>query len=262
MSYIEKTARKLFPILNELKKRMVPEKKRITSSSQNNRRRSTHAQPKKMGNASVLTLDAVEDDIDSNEDQLLIELSSDRQINSGKNNTDMKNILGYLNQGEWTSKLSIGSIMQLQPYKLKDLIEQGQNELELTRESFIQKVSGLAVAYFCYSTEIRFIIQMKEDASFDTPSKQKESEFWHAKSLELACTFLPGECPLLNHINLSYQKHFAPVKTTILEDAQQEDDLMVIKPLNGVDNSKVQPIIRRLTNVQVAITPFALTPIN
>ena len=76
-----------------------------------------------MGNASVLTLDAVEDGLDSNEDQLLIELSSDRQINSGKNNTDMKNILGYLNQGEWTSKLSIGSIMQLQPYKLKDLIE-------------------------------------------------------------------------------------------------------------------------------------------
>lgn len=108
---------------------------------------------------------------------------------------------------------------------MKDLIEQGQNELELTRDSFIRKVSSLAVAYFCYSTEIRFIIQMKEDLSFDTPEKQKESEFWHAKSLELACTFLPGECPLLNHINLSYQKHFAPVKTTILEDQEQEDDL-------------------------------------
>ena len=41
MSYIEKTARKLFPILNELKKRMVPEKKRISSSvSQINRKRS------------------------------------------------------------------------------------------------------------------------------------------------------------------------------------------------------------------------------
>ena len=37
---------------------------------------------------------------------------------------------------------------------------------------------------------------------------------------------------------------------------------MVIKPLNGVDNTKVQPIIRRLSNVQVAITPFQLTPIN
>jgi hypothetical protein len=30
-----------------------------------------------------------------------------------KQNIDLKNILGYLNQGEWTSKLSIGSIMQL-----------------------------------------------------------------------------------------------------------------------------------------------------
>jgi len=49
------------------------------------------------------------------------------------------------------------------------LIEEGQNELELTRESFIQKVSNLAVSYFCYSTEIRFIVQMKEDMSFDTP---------------------------------------------------------------------------------------------
>ena len=63
MSYIEKTARKLFPILNELKKRMVPEKKRISSSaSQLNRKRSGN-QPKKYGNASVLTLDAVDDEI-------------------------------------------------------------------------------------------------------------------------------------------------------------------------------------------------------
>jgi hypothetical protein len=94
--------------------------------------------------------------------------------------------------------------MQLQPFSLKDLLEQGKNELELTRDSFIGKVSFLAVSYFCYSTEIRFILQMKEDPSYDPTTKQKESEFWHAKSLEIACTFLPGECPLLNHINLSY----------------------------------------------------------
>ena len=42
---------------------------------------------------------------------------------------------------------------------------------------------------------------MKEDPSFDAIEKQKESEFWHANSLEIACSFLPGECPLLNHIN-------------------------------------------------------------
>jgi hypothetical protein len=116
----------------------------------------------------------------------------------------MKNILGYLNQGENLQTLSIGNIMQLQAFKLKDLVEEGKNELELTRESFIMKLSHMAVSYFCYSTEIRFILQMKEDPSFETNDKNKESEFWHAKSLELACSFLPGECPLLNHINLSY----------------------------------------------------------
>ncbi len=59
---------------------------------------------------------------------------------------------------------------------------------------------------------------MKEDPTYDPALKGKESEYWHAKSLEIACSFLPGECPLLNHINLSYNKHFAPVKNTIVED--------------------------------------------
>ena len=81
----------------------------------------------------------------------------------GKQGFDMKNILGYLNQGENLTTLSIGNIMQLQAFRLKDLVEEGKNELELTRESFITKVSHLAVSYFCYSTEIRFIIQMKQD---------------------------------------------------------------------------------------------------
>ena len=57
-----------------------------------------------------MTLDNVEDQ--DSDDQLLIDLSSDR-TGVGKQVTDMKNILGYLNQGEWTNKLSIGSIMQL-----------------------------------------------------------------------------------------------------------------------------------------------------
>jgi len=122
MSYIEKTARKLYPILIELKKRMIPEKKRNPSTKQLKQSR---------GNNSVMTIDPADDESDS--DQLVLDLKTDR----GKSAIDLKNILGYLNQGEWTSKLSIGSIMQLQPYKIKELIEQGQNEMQLTRESFI-----------------------------------------------------------------------------------------------------------------------------
>ena len=86
MSYIEKTARKLYPILSELKKKMIPEKKRLNPDK------------------SI---------IDEDSEDLLIDLKTDRAPTGVTKNqaTDMKNILGYLNQGEWTSKLSIGSIM-------------------------------------------------------------------------------------------------------------------------------------------------------
>ena len=57
-------------------------------------------------------------------------------------------------------------------------------------------------------------------------------------------------------------KHFAPVKTTIKENEKQEDNLIVIKPLNGVDNTKFQPIIRLLDNIKIAITPYQLTPLH
>mgnify|MGYP006967596020 CR=1 FL=1 len=77
------------------------------------------------------------------------------------------------------------------------------------------------MGYFCISTEIRFIIQLKDEidkipGGFDIAFRNKESEYWHAKSLEIACCFLPSDCPLLNHVLLSYQKHHAPSSVTIV----------------------------------------------
>lgn len=135
MSFIERTARKLQPILKELKKKMIPEKGL-----------------KDENGVSRTILESEKEDFASEQE------FENMGGNQRKQPIDMKNILGYLNQGEWTQTLSIGSIMQLQPFSLKELLEQGKNELELTRDSFIAKVSFLAVSYFCYSTEIRFIL--------------------------------------------------------------------------------------------------------
>jgi len=74
MSYIEKTARKLYPILVELKKRMVPEKKNPKNARQS-------ANKGTGANSSALTLDHDDEDSD---DQLLIDLSSERAGNGGK----------------------------------------------------------------------------------------------------------------------------------------------------------------------------------
>jgi hypothetical protein len=119
---------------------------------------------------------------------------------------DMRSVLGFLNQSEWISNLNIGNIMQIQPFCMKDFLGVNRDEHELARDSFLEKLSILTVSYFCMSTEMRFLLQlrgsyMKEEIK---KGKELESEYWHAKALEISCTFLPSECPLLNHILLSY----------------------------------------------------------
>ncbi len=160
---------------------------------------------------------------------------------------DMRSVLGFLNQNQWINDLNIGNIMQLQAVTMTDLLSCSRNELELSRDSFLQKISLTVVAYFCVSTEMRFLMQSRQIGSSPSPLKpqrEQESEYWHAKSLEIACTFLPSECPLLNHILLSYQKHHAPSNQVIKEDEEQADVLNVVRPLNGIESSKYCPIIR------------------
>ena len=154
--------------------------------------------------------------------------------------------------------------MQIAPVKLDDLYQIRRNEECLTRENFLEVISFLIVGYFCASTEIRFIIQLKDEInkfeSFKIDQKTKESELWHTVSLEIACSFLPSDCPLLNHILLSYQKHHSPSQTAIPEDKVTDEKLRVIKPLYGIDNSKFQPIIRELMDVHIDLDLSKIKP--
>ena len=77
----------------------------------------------------------------------------------------MRHILGFLNQSEWVQNLNIGNIMQISPLKLEDIYQLRRNEEVLSRDSFLEVISFLIVGYFCASTEIRFIIQLKDEIS-------------------------------------------------------------------------------------------------
>lgn len=98
--------------------------------------------------------------------------------------------------------------MQIAPIRHEEISQVRINEECLSRDSFLEVISFLIVGYFCASTEIRFIIQLKDEISkfkdFSLDKKSKESELWHTLSLDIACSFLPSDCPLLNHILLSY----------------------------------------------------------
>lgn len=154
--------------------------------------------------------------------------------------------------------------MQIAPLKQEEMTALRRNEEMLSRESFLDIISFLIVGYFCASTEIRFIIQLKDEISkfehFSVEGRTQESELWHTMSLDIACSFLPSDCPLLNHILLSYQKHHAPSQTKIPENAALEERLRVIKPQTGIDNSKFHPIIRVLSHIKVDLPLAKMEP--
>jgi hypothetical protein len=123
---------------------------------------------------------------------------------------------------------------------MRDFLTFNRNEHQLSRESFLEKLQLLVVSYFCVSTELRFIIQSRSGFMKSDVKKEKEleQEYWHVKALDIACAFLPSECPLFNHILLSYQKHHDPTMAPIDEDKEVEDNLVVLRPLKGIENSK------------------------
>ena len=125
---------------------------------------------------------------------------------------NMKVLLGYLNQSEWLYLLNIGNIMQITPLTIHDLYSNQKIDVELSRDSILEKITFLAISYFCVSTELRFLVSSKEKLSFDPVYVKAESEFWHGKALEISCGFLPSESPLVTLILSSYQKHHAPVQ--------------------------------------------------
>ncbi len=59
----------------------------------------------------------------------------------------MKAILGYLNQGEWLYLLNIGNIMQITPMTVHDLYTNTSFEVELTRDSILEKVRTIFMFY-------------------------------------------------------------------------------------------------------------------
>lgn len=103
---------------------------------------------------------------------------------------------------------------------------------------------------------------MKQDEGNNDPvAKRRESEFFHGKALDIAAGFLPSECPLVNHILMSYQKHHAPSQQVIQEGEEYEEDLKIIRPLQGIESNKHQPIVRANHNLNISIVPINTTPV-
>ena len=179
---LERTALRVYPIIKEIQNRMVKHKELTGGNGANG-----HTADLQKGNTSLKQISASE----------LASLHENQPLN-------MKVLLGYLNQSEWLYLLNIGNIMQITPLTIHDLYSNQKIDVELSRDSILEKITFLAISYFCVSTELRFLVSSKEKLSFDPVYVKAESEFWHGKALEISCGFLPSESPLVTHILSSY----------------------------------------------------------
>jgi hypothetical protein len=172
------------------------------------------------------------------------------------NKIDMKNVLGFMNQNLYHDYMNITNIMKLKRLDFRDVYGNRSPDLILTRENLVERFILLIASYFCIGTELRFLKQMNTDG-FDT----QDAEFWHGKAVELAVNFLPSNAPLVKHIVSSYQKHHSPWNDKIPEDNEVEEDVEIFKAQNGVFNSKLSPVIKKVTQTTIKLTVLDI-PIN
>eukprot|EP00826_Nyctotherus_ovalis_P030352 TRINITY_DN2422_c0_g1_i5.p2 TRINITY_DN2422_c0_g1~~TRINITY_DN2422_c0_g1_i5.p2 ORF type:complete len:140 (-),score=30.19 TRINITY_DN2422_c0_g1_i5:546-965(-) len=122
-----------------------------------------------------------------------------------------RNALGLKQAEDWIYSVNIGNVMTISPLKLQDLAISPEIAHEVSKDALYEKLIMVAIAYFSIAVEYRFM-HAGEGASL----YQWEAKYWHRAAVEVACTFLPSKCPLVEHIVSSYEKHNPLIDAAVL----------------------------------------------
>ena len=110
-------------------------------------------------------------------------------ISNKETKISTRNILGIIKNDDWLNLFNIGNIMFLYAMSYDDLDLDSDPKYELLRDAIIEKILMLTVAFFSIANELRFI-----------NNKNDNGAYYHSKSVEIACSFLPCTCPIVKHI--------------------------------------------------------------
>lgn len=72
----------------------------------------------------------------------------------------MRNSLGVVKSEDWIFRLSIANILELSYLPISELNGSGlklESYLEVDKDSMLEKIVLMSVAYFCIATEMRFL---------------------------------------------------------------------------------------------------------
>ncbi len=95
--------------------------------------------------------------------RLKISFHSEEEINSLKQNSSYKmsvrNVLGLRHSDDWIFNLNIGNVMHLSLMGAEELNAKLETTHELGKDSMLEKIVLVSVAFFCIGTEMRFLMQ-------------------------------------------------------------------------------------------------------
>ncbi|KAM3140179.1 hypothetical protein pb186bvf_007732 [Paramecium bursaria] len=127
---------------------------------------------------------------------------------------EQRSLIGLLNENEWIEKFNIGTIMQLKPKQYQDICLEGEYLYEFSQRILLEKILLLSIGYFTLATECRFI-ENEQKIKF----QYRKSQIYHLKSLYIGYNIAQSQCPYIEHITRSFQKHYNQNLNPIIEES-------------------------------------------
>ena len=131
------------------------------------------------------------------------EINNYIQNNLTKN--DIKTIFenNFNQKDDWIKLLNIDNIMYLSALNYDDLDLESDPKYELLRDSILEKVIMLSIAYYCLANELKYLCKDK-----DKNNKNLNGEYYLYNAINLSIYFLPVSCPIIRHYIISYYKNY------------------------------------------------------
>ena len=116
---------------------------------------------------------------------------------------DIKSIFesNFNQKDDWIKLLNIENIMYLSALNYDDLDLESDPKYELLRDSILEKVIMLSVAYFCLANELKYL-------SKDKNNKNINGEYYLYNAINLSIIFLPITCSIIRHYIMTYYKNY------------------------------------------------------
>ena len=86
---------------------------------------------------------------------------------------------------------------------MEDLDLDSDSRFELLKDTILEKIVMLTVAYYCISKEMRLLSKDK-----DKSNKKLNGEYYLYQAIEYSSLFFPASCPIIkNYISMYYKNY-------------------------------------------------------